>query len=147
MKRNHTVWLAAALLVVAAGFMVAPSFAGDGDKHEMKEVTVEGILIDSKCYGMNPDNWAADHMTPKGQMPNCAQACANMGIPVGVLEGGKPGGDVYLLVTPSMALADHMAKEVKVVGMKTFEGAITPSQLFVKNNKGKWEEVKVGTMM
>jgi len=147
MKRNHSLWLAAALLAVAAGVMVAHSLAGDGQDHEMKEVTVEGILIDSKCYGMNPDNWASDHMTPKGDMANCAQACAQMGIPVGVLEGGKPGGDVYLLVTPSMALAEHMAKEVKVVGMATFEGAITPSKVFVKNDKGKWEEVKVGTMM
>jgi hypothetical protein len=114
MKRNHSFWLTAAVLAVTAGVMVAPSFAGDGHDHDkkMKEVTVEGILIDSKCYGMNPDNWAANHMTPKGEMSNCAQACANMGIPVGVLEGGKPGGDVYLLVTPSIALADHMASAI-----------------------------------
>ena len=40
-----------------------------------------------------------------------------------------------------------MARTVKVVGMKTFDGAITPSQIFVENDEGKWEEVKVSTMM
>lgn len=143
MKRKHLVWLVAAMLLVITGVMATSPFAGE----KAKEVTVEGILIDAKCYGMNPDNWTANHMIPKGNMPNCAQACAKMGIPVGVLSGGEKGGDVYLLITPSMALADHMAKTVKVVGMKTFGGAITPSKIFVKNEDGKWEEVKVGTMM
>ncbi len=143
MKRKHSVWLGVAVMLVIAGILVSSSFAGD----KPKEVTVEGTLVDTKCYGMNHDNLGVDHMTPKGNMPNCAQACANMGIPVGVLKGGKKGGDVYVLITPSMALADHMAKTVKVVGMKTFDGAITPSQIFIKNDEGKWEEVKVGTMM
>ena len=143
MKRKHSVWLGTVVLLVIAGIMTSSAFAGD----KPTEFTVEGTLVDTKCYGMNPDNWVVDHMTPKGNMPNCAQACASTGIPVGVLVDGKKGGDVYLLITSSMALADHMARTVKVVGMKTFDGAITPSQIFVKNDEGKWEEVKVGTMM
>lgn len=103
--------------------------------------------MDSKCYGMNQDNWLADHMTPKGKMTNCAQACANMGIPVAVLEDGKKDSDVYILITPAQAMAEHMARTVKVVGKKAFNGAIIPDKVFVKTEDGKWEEVKVATMM
>lgn len=143
MKRS-TITAIALVLVVAfvAGGSIFALAGGKG-----KEITVIGTLIDTKCYGMDHDNLGTDHMTPKGKMPNCAQACSKMGVPVGVLKGGKKGADVFILVTPSMGLAEHMAKEVKVIGMQTFEGAITPSKIFVKNAKGKWEEVKVGTMM
>ncbi|MFQ5510940.1 MAG: hypothetical protein ACE5EO_03740 [Candidatus Krumholzibacteriia bacterium] len=141
MKRSRYLWLAVAVTLVAGG---AVTLANAG---KAKEVTVIGTLIDTKCYGMNHDNAVADHMTPKGKMPKCAQACANMGIPVGVLTSGKKGGDVYILITPAASLADHMAKTVKVTGMATFQGAVTPSKVWVKNDKGAWDEVKIATMM
>ncbi|MDH3215009.1 MAG: hypothetical protein OEN01_01805 [Candidatus Krumholzibacteria bacterium] len=150
--RRKSVFSLIIVTVIAAMFTVV-ALAGDKDKKEkaemadMKEVTVTGLLIDTKCYGMNHDNYMADHMTPKGKMTNCAQACANMGIPVGVLVDGNKGGQVFILITPAQALAEHMAKTVKVVGMKTFKGAVTPNQVFVKNAEGEWEEVKIATMM
>ena len=143
MKSSKVLWLAVAVTVVVAGGLATLANAGK----DMKEVTVIGTLIDTKCYGMNHDNYVADHMTPKGNMPNCAQACASMGIPVGVLSEGKKGGEVFILITPAASLADHMAKTVKVTGMATFEGAVTPSKVWVKNDKGGWDEVKIATMM
>ena len=147
MKRTH--WIGILVIAAVAVGFVGYGVAGEGDDHGMKakEITVEGLLVDTKCYGMNPVNWKTTHMTPKGEMPNCAQACAKMGIPVGVLKDGKEGGLVYILVTPSGALADHMARTVKVTGMHAYEGGIIPEQVWVKNDEGKWEEVKIATMM
>lgn len=133
------------LLIVLMLAVVGAAVAGD----EAKQVTIEGTLIGTKCYGMNNDNVYNDHMTPDGNMPKCAEACARMGIPVGVLIDGKKGGDVYILVTPSIVLADHMAKQVKVTGMEPFAGSLSiiPEKVWVKNDKDEWEEVKIATMM
>ena len=73
--------------------------------------------------------------------------CANLGVPVGVLEGGKPGGTVYVLITPAPSLADHMAKTVKVTGKTAYEHGIIPDKIWYKTKDGKWEEVKIATMM
>ena len=86
------------------------------------------------------------HMTPKGEMPMCATACATQGIPAAVLKGGKAGGDIVVLVTPAPALASHMAKEVRVSGVVPFAGSMIPEKIEVRE-KGKWIEVKIGTMM
>ena len=66
-------------------------------------ITVEGKVVDSKCYGMAtgmPEAAINDaHMVPNPngdgmvEMANCGTACANMGIPVAVLEGGEAGGE------------------------------------------------------
>ena len=146
MRRKSFVIVAVAL---AGALIAAVALAGkeEAKKDMPEEVTVVGLLVDTKCYGMNADNWVADHMTPKGKMNNCAQACANMGIPVAVLEDGKKNGTTFILITPSAALAEHMAQTVKVVGMKTLNGAITPTKVFVKNADGEWEEVKFATTM
>ncbi len=143
MKTRHAFAIAIALVVAASTLAGTDAFAG---KKDGRTVTVVGTLIDTKCYGMNHANTGNDHMTPKGKMPNCAQACARQGIPVGLLENGKRDGRVYLLVTPSLALADHMAKEVKVTGKQPFEGSLIPEKIWVKTDRG-WKELKIGTMM
>lgn len=135
-------------LIVALALVAVIGYQADAKK-KMKmpaSITVQGILIDAKCYGMSQNNAGNDHMTPKGNIPNCASACARMGIPVGVLEGGKKGAKVYLLVSPSKGYANYMTKEVRVTGPETFPGAITPMKVEVKE-KGKWKEIKVGAMM
>lgn len=131
----------AALFLLAAATMSAP-----------KKVTVTGTLIDTKCYGMNHDNMNNDHVVPMkdgklGTMANCATACAGMGIPAGLLEGGKKDGQVYIIVTPSSALASHMAKEARVTGELAYPGGIIPDKVEVKNDAGKWEAVEIATMM
>lgn len=115
------------------------------------EVTVTGKLIDTKCYGMNHGNVENDHMAPgkDGKMttlPKCATACAGMGIPVGILEGGKADGKVYVLVTPAGALSNHQAKEARVTGTTVYAGSIMPSKIEVKDG-GKWVDVTPAGMM
>ncbi len=129
--------------------MVAVAFVAAFTTEATKKVTVTGTLIDTKCYGMSHDNMANEHFVgaDKMKIPNCATACANMGIPAGLLKDGKKGGEVYILITPANAVADHMEKEARVTGEMAYAGGIIPSKIEVKNDKGKWEEVKVTTMM
>jgi hypothetical protein len=122
-----------------------------------KTVTVQGHLIDTKCYGMAANmgkpamNYHNTHMVPgkDGEMkklPNCATACANMGIPAGIVEGSTPGNTTYVLITPSNQLADHMDKEARVEGELAYEGGIIPQKIEVKED-GEWKEVEIATMM
>ena len=138
-------------------FMVA--FAGTVNLPTPAPITVEGKMIDTKCYGMAigmgmPEAAINDnHMVPKPdgdgmvEMPNCGTACATMGIPVGVLEGGEAGGDVYIIVGPANGYAEYMAKNVKFEGEQAYPGAIIPSKMWVEED-GKWVEKDLpGTMM
>lgn len=125
------------------------AFAGAPGLAQQKAApsTHQGILVDLRCYSMDPVNWVEDHVTPKGKMPMCATTCAKMGIPVGVLVGGKPGGKVLALIAPTSAFADHMTKEVRVTGTVVLDGSgILPDKVEV-NDKGKWKELKIATMM
>lgn len=114
-------------------------------------ITVSGKLIDTKCYGMDNANLEDEHAVlqheEKIQIPSCATACANMGIPVGLLKDGKQGSKVYVLITPSNQLANYMAKETRVTGSPTFEGGLIPEKIEVMNETGEWEEVQLATMM
>lgn len=114
-------------------------------------VTVTGKFIDTKCYGMNHDNHTNDHMVMQGdkmmKVPSCATACASMGIPAGVLEGGKKDAKVHVVIAPAGTFAQHMDKEVRITGSVPFEGTIMPEKVEVKNDKGKWEVVDIATMM
>ena len=122
-------------------------------------ITIEGKMVDSKCYGMAtgmgmPEAAINDnHMVPKPdgdgmmEMPNCGTACANMGIPVAVLEGGETGGAVYVIIGPAGGFAEYMADEVKFEGEQAYPGAIIPSKFWVKED-GNWVEKDLpGTMM
>ena len=94
-----------------------------------------------------------DHMGPKPdgdgmmEVPKCGTACATMGIPVGVLEGGEAGGDVYIIVGPANGYAEYMAKTVKFEGEQAYPGAIIPSKMWVEED-GEWVEKQLpGGMM
>ncbi|RMG64895.1 MAG: hypothetical protein D6715_09025 [Calditrichaeota bacterium] len=127
-------------LVAVMVFALVASFAllQAGDK-SMKAQTVEGVLIDTKCYSMGGFT-TNDHKDMKGnKLPNCATACASMGIPVGVLTKDKK---VYVIGLPAQGFAQLMAKEVRLVGMHGKFGAdniFLPEKLYVKEN-GKWVE-------
>jgi hypothetical protein len=115
------------------------------------EVTITGKLIDTKCYGMNHANHGNDHVAPgtNGEMTTlskCATACAGMGIPVGLLEGGEKGAKVYVLITPAGALAEHQAKDARVTGMSAYGGGIIPTKVEVKEG-AKWVDVTPAGMM
>ena len=143
---KNKIYLLSLLSIIFTVAIFSTSVAQEkGKMKKMKSVTLSGTLIDTKCYGMNNDNIGMDHMTPKGKVPNCAAACAKMGIPVGLLIDGKKGGKVVFLVTPSLQLADHMAKTARITGHKAIGGLI-PNKTEVLEH-GKWKEVKFGTMM
>ncbi len=131
----------AAVAIVLMAFSAAP-----------EQVVLKGTLVDTKCYGMSEMNVGNTHKVPMengkmGDMPNCATACAGMGIPVGILDGGKVGNKVHLIVAPAGAFAEHMAKEARITGKETFPGAIMPEKVEVKGENGKWTEVAITTMM
>lgn len=122
-----------------------------------KAITVQGHLIDTKCYGMgvNMDkpamNYHNTHMVQNQQgemqeIPNCATACANMGIPAGIVEGSEPGNKTYVLITPAGQLAEHMDKEARVQGQQAYDGGIIPDKIEVRED-GEWREVDIATMM
>lgn len=142
------------LLIAVVGFLIAATTI------KPKKVTVQGHLVDTKCYGMgvNMDkpalNYQNNHMVPNPKnesemmkIPSCATACANLGIPVGIVDGSKPGNKTYVLITPANQLANYMDKEARVEGMAAYDGnGIIPQKVEVKED-GKWIEVKIGTMM
>ncbi len=105
-----------------------------GDKSKSAKV-IQGTLIDTKCYSMG-GFVVNDHKNMEGKkMPNCATACATMGIPVGVLDGGE---DVHVLAAPASGYAKWMAQEVRVHGMKgKYADVFIPQKIEVKED-GKW---------
>jgi hypothetical protein len=127
-------------------------FAGTIFPESPKDITVTGTLIDTKCYGMMPDaNIGNTHKLPgkDGKMmdvPNCATACSGMGIPSGIVEGGKAGNKTYVLIVSATALKDHMAKEARVSGTEAFGGGIIVAKVEIREN-GKWVDVTPGAMM
>lgn len=129
--------LAFAALALALVAGVGLAFAGS-DKGGAK--TVEGTLVDSKCYFMDPANKSNDH----GGMKGCGTACAKGGSPVGVLTSA---GKHYALVVPAPAVADHVGKTIKVTG-EVRDGSLVPEkgELQVKEG-GAWKTVKTGAMM
>lgn len=121
--------------------------SGSGTKHPAAaaaQTTVEGTLVDSKCFGMMPSNRTNDHQSPGGLMKGCAAKCAKDGIPVAVLQGN---GKVLILAAPAKAFAAHMAGHVRVVGKIPFEGTIIPEKVEVRTAEGKWKEIEISTMM
>lgn len=139
MKKFNSILATALLAALTVGSLHA------ADKMKMgKPVTVEGTLIDSKCFGMMASNSGQDHQTPKGLMPKCAAACATQGIPVAVLQ---KNGEVIIISAPAAVFAPHMAKQVRLTGIVPFKGTIIPDKVEAKSASGKWEEVKIATMM
>jgi len=101
-----------------------------------------GILVDTKCYSMNQDNFTNEHM----EMKKCATMCAKMGIPVGLLIDGKKGGKLYVLTLPAPALADYMGEKVRISGTKASKGVLIPDKIEIMKGD-KYEEIDVSTMM
>jgi len=129
-----------AFLLVGAGLFVV---AATTTQTNTSAATFKGTLVDTKCYSMMPKaNKGNDHKTPKGKMPNCATACANMGIPVALLD---KDGNQHVLAVPANQLADHMAKEARIDG-KLASGVLIPEKIEVKEGQ-EWKEVKIATMM
>ncbi len=102
-----------------------------------KEVTLEGTLVDSKCYlGMGETE--NDH----GAMKNCGTMCLKGGTPGGLLTKDKK---FHAIIAPSTALADYVGQTIRVQG-SNHNGSIMAKKVEVRKN-GNWQEVKLGAMM
>ena len=135
MNKRSTLLALVLVLAVSAGTALAQMGMDKGK-------TLEGTLVDSKCYLMNEKNAGNDHMTPKGTMTNCGTACAKMGIPVSLLT---KEGKVYSLAVPAPAIADHVGKTARVTGMVK-QGSIVAMKVEVQEGNS-WKEVSIATMM
>lgn len=88
------------LLVVLGTLLLAGAMPAN------PEETVEGVLMDTQCYlkvGLQ------ESLKDK----KCLTECARAGIPTAIVTSA---GKVYVLVTPSARLADHMTKRARITG-------------------------------
>lgn len=128
---------------VATGVFLMSAKLPDGGSMKF-----EGTLVDTKCYSMMPmKNAGQDHVTMgmDGKMMDvkgCATACANMGIPVGLLD---KKGKLHTLAAPATQLAPYMSKDAKIVG-KEMNGVILIDKIEVKEGSS-WKEVNLVYMM
>ncbi len=102
------------------------------------ESTIEGTLVDSKCYLSDNSLTGNDH----GAMKECGTMCLKGGTPAAVLSQDKK---FTAIIAPSVPLAPHVGQQVRVTG-EQHSGSILAKRVEVKKN-GKWEEVKLGAMM
>ncbi len=103
-----------------------------------KAVTLEGTLVDSKCYLKDNSLTGNDHGPVKG----CGTMCLKGGTPGALLTKDKK---FHAVLAPSLILADHVGQTVRISG-SLHNGAILADKVDVKKD-GKWEEVKLGVMM
>jgi len=125
----RSVLLALVALAVCAGIGV---YAAEN------EVTLEGTLVDSKCYLMDNRNAGNDH----GPMDGCGTMCMKGGIPGGLVTKDKK---FYAIIAPAQNLADYVGQPVRVRGT-LHNGSILASKVEVKK-AGKWVEIKLQSMM
>ena len=141
-------------LFAVAGFLFAFAPTENKALENHKEgitgesVTVTGTLVDTKCYGEMPEaNKGNDHLVMKDgqqmQMPNCATACANMGIPAALLT---EAGILLTIVAPAAQLADHMEKQTRITGRLAADGVLLPDKIEVRDGR-RWQEVAITFMM
>ena len=127
MRKTQLFVLLAFAMAIAAGLSAAE-----------KTVTLEGTLVDSKCYLKDNSLTGNDHGPVKG----CGTMC---------LKGGTPGAlltkdnKFHAILAPSLVLAPYVGQTIRVNGT-LHNGAILASKVEV-NKDGKWEEVKLGVMM
>ncbi len=103
-----------------------------------KAVTLEGTLVDSKCYLKDNSLTGNDHGPVKG----CGTMCLKGGTPGALLTKDKK---FHAILAPSLVLAPYVGQTIRVSG-SIHNGAIAAEKVEV-NKDGKWEEVKLGVMM
>jgi hypothetical protein len=140
MRLVFSIGMSLAAMVVAS----TATYAQGGMAMKMEKI--QGVLVDTKCYGMMPEqNAGNDHMVDQhgkmAKVPNCAAACAAMGIPVAVRTSAN---QTIVLAAPANQLSNHMAQQVTLVGMYSRDKA-TFIVTRVEPQKGQAFDIK--TMM
>lgn len=109
-----------------------------GGPVQAQDRTVEGTLVDSKCYLSDNSLTGNDH----GAMKQCGTMCLKGGSPAAVLTADN---QFHALIAPSPALAPYVGQKVRVNGT-LHNGALLAESVEVNKN-GKWEAIKLGAMM
>jgi hypothetical protein len=99
--------------VAAAAFVIAL-----GGTAFAKTETIQGKIVDEACYKMDKANSAVDHKMPKGDMKDCAIACAKNGNTMALLTSD---GKLYelaggLAADKNAKLVAHVGHTVEVTG-------------------------------
>ena len=110
------------------------------------KMLVSGVLVDTRCYGFDNSNVGNTHKMGGANVPGCATACAKMGIPVAILDGGTSGGQLYTIASPAPGFADYMGMQARMSGTEIISGLMLPQQLEVKTASG-WKKVNIKGMM
>lgn len=121
----------------SALLLVLALTAGTALLSAQQATSVEGTLVDSKCY-LNDGATSNDH----GPMKACGTMCLKGGIPAGVLTKDKR---FYAIIAPTGPLAELAGQTVRVNGPVT-NGSILAKKLEV-NKGGEWQEVKLDGLM
>lgn len=134
--RKRLASVSSLMLALVLGFALL-AWAGE----KPKDVTVTGVLVDSKCYAGGGFT-ANKH----GDMDMCGTMCAKGGIPVGVLD--QESKALYILAGPAGSYADWVGQEVRVAGKITprADNLVIPADIEVKEN-GKWVKKKLAKTM
>ncbi len=142
--RKSFVYFGGALMLVL-GLWIAVLQAGDKKKMMMKAQTIEGTLVDSKCYAMG-GFLTNDHMSMDGKkLPGCGAACAAMGIPVALVDKDN---NVIMLAVPAAEYSKYMAQNLRFTGMYGKHAQVFIPEKLEVNENGKWVQKDLpGTMM
>ena len=123
------------ITVALLALVVAVATAHKGEKHtsiespptsqpqqepEIDVRTVDGEIIDITCY-IRHDSRGPDHL-------KCALTCADLGMPLGLLENLT--GDLFLILPgghsdPREAVLPYISKKVRVDGILWGSGGLT----------------------
>jgi hypothetical protein len=138
MKRYISILLS----ITVACVLVAIEANGQTNQRENEKVvaadpiekTLEGELVGLRCFMTRGAKGEAHQ--------GCATACANRGLPIGVLDATGPA---YTLLVTSPAYSDYMAKMVRITGMVKGQ-TMAPKKMEVKEGDS-WKEVKLSKEM
>lgn len=100
--------------------------------------TVEGMLVDAKCYLGDNSLTGNDH----GPMQACGTMCLKGGSPAGIVTKDK---QFHAIVAVAGDLANYVGQTVRVSGPVT-NGAILAQKAEV-NKGGSWQQIKLSGMM
>ncbi|MBI4553587.1 MAG: hypothetical protein HY710_15085 [Candidatus Latescibacteria bacterium] len=131
MRRDGYITLVAAVLVMTV--MAAGSLLRAAEETK----TIEGELVDARCYALDKANRGGDHK-------ECATRCATAGTPVGVLD--EKTGTVYVFLSMSKGYSAHVGKTVRVTGTVVHASQILPDKLEVKEGNA-WKQVETAKDM
>ena len=122
MRTARLFWLFAVLALAMAPMVGA-----------QQSITVEGTLVDSKCY-LGMGQLENDH----GNTQACGTMCLKMGLPAAVVTADNT---FYTIIAPAAALASHAGHTMRVTGT-LHNGSIMATKVEMNNN-GNYTEVEI----